>query len=159
MGKFGYIYYDSEVFKIFKTTFDVFNSDMFLIILTPNEQTDVMKKLEAVSFPLNKVYVSKVPHSEVAAYLSSADFAGTVSIGSDEMISINNLAQMIIDISGKNITVKNIAGPTGVRGRNSDNTPTQKELKWTPSVSLREGIEKTYNWIESQVKEQDLCAE
>jgi glycosyltransferase involved in cell wall biosynthesis len=77
VGKFGDIYYDSEAFKIFKTTFDVFNSDMFLIILTPNEQTDVMKKLEAVSFPLNKVYVSKVPHSEVAAYLSSADFAFT----------------------------------------------------------------------------------
>jgi GDP-D-mannose 3', 5'-epimerase len=86
--------------------------------------------------------------------LMESDFEGPVNIGSDEMISINNLAQMIIDISGKNIRVENIAGPTGVRGRNSDNTLIQKELQWIPSASLKEGIEKTYKWIEWQIKNQ-----
>jgi GDP-D-mannose 3', 5'-epimerase len=84
--------------------------------------------------------------------LMESDFEGPVNIGSDEMISINNLAQMIIDISGKNIRVENIAGPTGVRGRNSDNTLIQKELQWKPSQSLRLGVEKTFFWIENQVK-------
>jgi GDP-D-mannose 3',5'-epimerase len=84
--------------------------------------------------------------------LTDSEFEGPVNIGSEEMISINNLAKMIIELSGKNIGVKNITGPTGVRGRNSDNTLIKEKLDWEPSLKLKEGIAKTYAWIEQQVK-------
>jgi GDP-D-mannose 3',5'-epimerase len=83
--------------------------------------------------------------------LMDSDFLGPVNIGSDEMISINNLAKMIMEIAGKNLTIKHIPGPLGVRGRNSDNTLIKEKLGWAPSKPLREGIEKTYNWILKQV--------
>lgn len=86
--------------------------------------------------------------------LMQSSFTGPVNIGSEEMISINELAQMIVGISGKHVTVINIPGPTGVRGRNSDNRLIQKELGWHPAGSLRSGIEKTYRWIEEQAKKQ-----
>jgi GDP-D-mannose 3',5'-epimerase len=82
--------------------------------------------------------------------LMESDFSGPVNIGSEEMISINDFAKMVIDISGKNLTIKNITGPTGVRGRNSDNTLIREKLGWSPSLGLREGIELTYNWIKEQ---------
>ncbi|RZK38362.1 MAG: NAD-dependent epimerase/dehydratase family protein [Pedobacter sp.] len=82
--------------------------------------------------------------------LMESDFAGPVNIGSEEMISINDFAKMAIDISGKNITIKNITGPTGVRGRNSDNKLIQEKLGWTPSLPLRSGMEKTFAWIKKQ---------
>jgi len=78
--------------------------------------------------------------------------SGPFNVGSEEMISINDFAKMIIDISGKNITVKNIEGPLGVRGRNSDNDLIKEKLGWAPSKSLRQGIEKTYHWIVEQIK-------
>lgn len=84
--------------------------------------------------------------------LMESDFLGPVNIGSEEMISINDFAKMIIDISGKNITIKNIEGPEGVRGRNSDNDLLGEKLGWKPSQPLREGIEKTFHWIEAQRK-------
>jgi nucleoside-diphosphate-sugar epimerase len=84
--------------------------------------------------------------------LMDSDFLGPVNIGSDEMISINNLAKMIMKISGKNLNIKHIPGPLGVRGRNSDNTLIKQKLNWAPSKPLKEGIEKTYYWIEKQVK-------
>lgn len=74
-----------------------------------------------------------------------------LNIGSDEMISINNLAKMIIRISGKNLSINNIDGPQGVRGRNSDNTLIKKELDWAPTASLEEGITKLYHWVNKQV--------
>lgn len=74
-----------------------------------------------------------------------------LNIGSDEMISINNLVKMIADISGKKIHIKNIPGPQGVRGRNSDNELIKTTLNWAPSNKLRYGIEKTYYWINDQV--------
>jgi nucleoside-diphosphate-sugar epimerase len=83
-----------------------------------------------------------------------SDFSGPVNIGSDEMISINNLAKMVIDISGKSISVKNITGPLGVRGRNSNNKLIQLKLGWQPTQSLRMGMEITYQWINQQVKPQ-----
>ena len=67
-----------------------------------------------------------------------------------EMISINDFAKMVIDISGKNISIKNIKGPTGVRGRRSDNKLIYEKLGWQPSMSLRKGMEKTYAWINEQ---------
>ncbi|MCX6271250.1 MAG: NAD-dependent epimerase/dehydratase family protein [Bacteroidetes bacterium] len=84
--------------------------------------------------------------------LMDSDFPGPVNIGSEEMISINNLAHMIIGFSGRNIRVKNIEGPIGVRGRNSDNALIRQKLNWAPSQPLRTGIEITYRWIESMVK-------
>ncbi|MEL6625345.1 MAG: NAD-dependent epimerase/dehydratase family protein [Bacteroidota bacterium] len=79
-------------------------------------------------------------------------FIGPVNIGSEEMVTINGLAQMVIDNSGKNLTIKNVPGPTGVRGRNSDNRLIKEELGWEPSQTLKEGMERTYAWIAEQVK-------
>lgn len=83
--------------------------------------------------------------------LMRSDCTKVLNIGSEEMISINDLAKMVIDISGKNLIINNIDGPTGVRGRNSDNTLIRQELNWAPERPLREGIEKLYKWIEEQV--------
>ena len=79
--------------------------------------------------------------------LMESTFNGPVNIGSEEMISINQLAKSIIDISEKNITIKNIDGPTGVRGRNSNNKLIYETLKWKPTQPLIYGLLKTYNWI------------
>jgi GDP-D-mannose 3', 5'-epimerase len=86
--------------------------------------------------------------------LMESNFMGPVNIGSEEMISINDFAKMIIDISGKSISIKNIKGPTGVRGRNSDNTLIKEKLGWAPSQPLRTGVEETYNWIVEQMAKQ-----
>ena len=87
--------------------------------------------------------------------LLRSDFEGPVNIGSEEMVTINQLAHVIIDISGKSIELENIPGPTGVRGRNSDNRLIQEKLGWAPSHTLRSGLEKTYEWIERQVRRND----
>lgn len=83
--------------------------------------------------------------------LMESDFNGPVNIGSDEMIAINDLAKMVAEISGKKIGVRNIEGPTGVRGRNSDNRLIFEKLGWKPTLSLKEGMAKTYHWISEQV--------
>lgn len=83
--------------------------------------------------------------------LMDSDFLGPVNIGSDEMISINNLAKMIMEIAGKSLNLKHIPGPLGVRGRNSDNNLIKAKLNWSPNQPLRIGIEKTYRWIENQL--------
>ena len=84
--------------------------------------------------------------------LMVSDFTEPVNIGSEEMVTINQLAQIIMRIAGKKLTIKHIPGPEGVRGRNSDNALIQKVLNWAPSTSLKEGLMKTYPWIEEQVK-------
>jgi nucleoside-diphosphate-sugar epimerase len=66
------------------------------------------------------------------------------------MISINELARKIINISGKNISIKNVDGPVGVKGRNSDNNLLEEKLGWKPSESLDIGLRKTYEWIDSK---------
>ena len=83
--------------------------------------------------------------------LMRSDFTGPVNIGSEEMVSINQLAAMIMEIAGKKLKIKHIPGPLGVRGRNSDNKLVKAVLGWEPSISLRKGLEKTYAWIENQV--------
>lgn len=83
--------------------------------------------------------------------LLGSDYTSPINIGSDELISINDLAQMIIDISGKRLTIKNVEGVQGVRGRNSDNALCQSVLNWSPSRPLFEGIEKLYNWVNKEV--------
>ena len=90
---------------------------------------------------------------EAVRRLMDSDFSGPVNIGSEEMISINDFAKMVIDISGKNISIKNIPGPTGVRGRNSDNKLIREKLGWEPGIPLRKGMEITYKWINQQVQQ------
>jgi nucleoside-diphosphate-sugar epimerase len=80
-----------------------------------------------------------------------SDFAGPANIGSDEMVTIDRLACMAIEIAGKKLSLRHIAGPLGVRGRNSDNRLIEQRLGWRPSRPLREGLEKTYAWIQQQV--------
>ncbi len=93
---------------------------------------------------------------EATRRLMDSDFTGPVNIGSEEMISINEFAQMAIDISGKTLGIYNVEGPLGVRGRNSDNKLIQEKLGWAPSQPLRIGMEKTYNWIEDRFKQDDI---
>jgi GDP-D-mannose 3', 5'-epimerase len=82
--------------------------------------------------------------------LMESDFAGPVNIGSDEMVTIDQLAYLIMEIAGKNLSVRHIAGPVGVRVRNSDNRMIEQKLGWRPSRPLRQGLEKTYAWIHQQ---------
>ncbi|MGO9743332.1 MAG: NAD-dependent epimerase/dehydratase family protein [Roseiarcus sp.] len=89
---------------------------------------------------------------EGSTRLLRSDFAGPVNVGSQEMVSINQLADLVAEIAGKNIEKRHIDGPLGVRGRNSDNRLIREKLGWAPSQSLRVGLEKTYAWVEQQVR-------
>lgn len=84
--------------------------------------------------------------------LMRSDWSGPVNIGSDEMVSINQLADIVMNIAGKNLGKRHVEGPLGVRGRNSDNTLIEQKLGWKPSQTLREGLEETYFWIENQLR-------
>lgn len=84
--------------------------------------------------------------------LMDSDFSGPVNIGSEEMVSINQLAQMVMDIAGKKLSINHVSGPLGVRGRNSDNKLIKEKLSWAPSAPLKDGLQKTYAWIEAQAK-------
>lgn len=88
---------------------------------------------------------------EGSVRLLRSDFEGPVNIGSEEMISINDLARLVIGISGKRLEVQNVPGPQGVRGRNSDNRLIRARLGWEPRTPLRAGMEATYAWIAAQV--------
>ena len=83
--------------------------------------------------------------------LMRSNFSGPVNIGSDEMVTINELVHMVAKISKKNIFINNIKGPEGVRGRNSDNRLIKQKLNWTPKKPLSWGLQKSYIWIESQI--------
>jgi nucleoside-diphosphate-sugar epimerase len=84
---------------------------------------------------------------EAVRRFMESDFSGPMNIGSEEMISINGLAELVMKVGNKPLTIKNIPGPEGVRGRNSDNTLMLSKLGWKPSQSLETGIQKTYSWI------------
>jgi nucleoside-diphosphate-sugar epimerase len=84
--------------------------------------------------------------------LMRSGWTGPVNIGSDEMVTINQLADLIMDIAGKKLKKKHISGPLGVRGRNSDNRLISKKLGWQPTQPLKVGLEKTYSWINEQVQ-------
>ncbi len=83
--------------------------------------------------------------------LMRSDHAFPLNLGSDRMVTINQLAEIIAAIAGIKITIKHIPGPQGVRGRNSDNTRLREVLKWEPQISLEDGLARTYPWIEQQV--------
>jgi GDP-D-mannose 3', 5'-epimerase len=84
--------------------------------------------------------------------LMRSDFLGPVNIGSGEMVTINQLAEMIMEIANKQLKINHISGPLGVRGRNSDNQLCKKKLGWAPSVPLQKGLSITYNWIREQLR-------
>jgi GDP-D-mannose 3',5'-epimerase len=87
--------------------------------------------------------------------LLRSSFPGPVNIGSEEMVTINGLVDLVADIAGKIVIKKHITGPQGVRGRNSDNRLIKEKLDWAPERSLRSGLESTYAWIEQQVRRND----
>ncbi len=84
-----------------------------------------------------------------------SDFMGPVNIGSEEMVSINDLANMAMKIAGKKQMIKHIPGPLGVRGRNSDNNLINEKLGWKPNAPLLDGMTITYKWIKEQVHNRD----
>lgn len=89
---------------------------------------------------------------EAVRRLMNSNFAGPVNIGSEEMVTINEMASMIMGIAGKRLAIKHVTGPTGVRGRNSDNRLIRERLGWAPSQPLRTGLANTYAWIDSQLR-------
>jgi GDP-D-mannose 3',5'-epimerase len=93
---------------------------------------------------------------EAVERLMNSDFPGPVNIGSEEMVTINKLVEIVCSIEGKQIQVKHIDGPTGVRGRNSDNTLIRSKLGWDYQMTLATGIKFTYEWIKSQIVQSHL---
>jgi nucleoside-diphosphate-sugar epimerase len=83
--------------------------------------------------------------------LMDSDFQGPVNLGSERMISINNLVYLIAKLVNKTVTIKNVPGPLGVMGRNSDNNLIREKLNWAPQDNLEEGLLKTYAWITEQI--------
>ncbi len=88
--------------------------------------------------------------------LMNSDYSGPVNIGSEEMVTINQLADIIMHISGKKLTVKHISGPLGVRGRNSDNNLIGERLRWKPTQPLKVGLQITYDWIKLQINKKGV---
>ena len=89
--------------------------------------------------------------------LMQSDFKEPINIGSDEMVTINQLVHMTVEIAGgSTVAINHIPGPLGVRGRNSDNRLIKEKLGWAPSLPLRFGMTQTYNWIKSQVEQKAL---
>ena len=85
--------------------------------------------------------------------LMRSDHHEPLNLGQDYLVTINQLADMVADIAGIRITKTHVAGPQGVRGRNSDNTLLRQVLGWEPQISLQEGLARTYPWIEEQVRQ------
>jgi nucleoside-diphosphate-sugar epimerase len=90
--------------------------------------------------------------------LMRSNFSGPVNIGSEEMVTINQLADMIMLVAGKRVEKRHIPGPLGVRGRNSDNRLIREKLGWAPAQPLAAGLETTYAWIERQTRSNTLAA-
>jgi GDP-D-mannose 3',5'-epimerase len=90
--------------------------------------------------------------------LMESDCTEVLNIGSEEMVTINRLAELIAEHAGKNISLEHIDGPIGVMGRNSENTLVTKSIGWSPKVSLSEGLAKTYTWIAAEVEALKLKA-
>lgn len=84
--------------------------------------------------------------------LMRSDFVEPLNLGQDRMVSINELADIIASVAGIEIAKKYIDGPMGVRGRNSDNSKLRSVLGWEPRISLEDGLDRTYQWIEEEVR-------
>jgi nucleoside-diphosphate-sugar epimerase len=81
-----------------------------------------------------------------------SDCTEVLNIGSEEMVTINGLVELIASIADKSISLKHIDGPVGVMGRNSENSRVTLSIGWQPKISLSEGLEKTYSWISAEVE-------
>lgn len=90
---------------------------------------------------------------EAIRRMMKSSFSGPLNIGSDEQMSINNLSRMVMEIARKNLNIRHIDGPLGVRSRSSDNALIEEKLNWRPTSKLEEGLKKTYSWIVKQVKQ------
>lgn len=86
--------------------------------------------------------------------LMVSDYGKPLNVGSDEMVSMNQMAELVCSFEGKTLPIKHIPGPEGVRGRNSDNTRIQEVLGWAPSIKLADGLKRTYMWIKAQIEEE-----
>merc|ERR1712070_1011790 len=84
--------------------------------------------------------------------LMVSDYKKPLNIGSDEMVSMNQMADIVLEIKGGALPIKHIPGPEGVRGRNSDNTLIKQVLGWAPTTPVKEGLGYTYKWIGDQTK-------
>jgi nucleoside-diphosphate-sugar epimerase len=85
--------------------------------------------------------------------LMHSDYSQPLNLGTERMVSINELAAIIMNIAGKQLSIEHVEGPEGVRGRNSDNTRLREVLGWEPKIDLEEGLAETYRWIEKQLLE------
>lgn len=88
--------------------------------------------------------------------LTKSDFREPVNIGSDEMVSMNEMAEIVLSFDGKNLPIHHIPGPEGVRGRNSDNTLIKEKLGWAPNMKLKDGLRITYFWIKEQIEKEKV---
>lgn len=86
--------------------------------------------------------------------LTKSDFQEPVNIGSDEMVSMNEMAEIVLSFENKKLPIHHIPGPEGVRGRNSDNTLIKEKLGWAPTMRLRDGLAITYKWIKEQIEKE-----
>ena len=86
--------------------------------------------------------------------LMRSDYTEPINMGSDEMVSMNEMMQLVAEIDGKKIHINHIPGPEGVRGRNSNNDLIKQVLGWAPSISLKEGITKTLKWIKGEIEKE-----
>jgi len=83
----------------------------------------------------------------------ACDYHDALNLGTDELVTINQLVDLVGDVAGKHITQRhNLEGPQGVRGRNSDNSLLRKVLGWEPSITLRQGLRQTYPWIATELR-------
>jgi nucleoside-diphosphate-sugar epimerase/ADP-ribose pyrophosphatase YjhB (NUDIX family) len=89
---------------------------------------------------------------EAVIRIMKSDYNKPLNIGSEEMVSMNDFAKLVMKIAGRDLPIRNIKGPEGVRGRNSDNTLIEQVLGWKPSIPLEVGVRKTYKWVHEQVE-------
>jgi GDP-D-mannose 3',5'-epimerase len=91
--------------------------------------------------------------------LMASGYSEPLNLGQDRMVTINELADIIASCAGISVTRRHVSGPQGVRGRNSDNTKLREVLGWEPQISLEDGLARTYDWIEAQVRQSRAAAE
>ena len=109
-----------------------------------DKDSEYIEKLKQGTFNSTEDYVNE--------YLTKYGFNYSVNIGSDEMVTINQLADIAMEIAGKKLFKKHIDGPLGVRGRNSDNKLFKEKMGWVSDKKLFDGMVETYKWINKQVK-------
>jgi len=84
--------------------------------------------------------------------LMRSDVTEPINMGSDEMVSMNEMASIVLGFGAGELPIKHIPGPEGVRGRNSDNTLCKEKLGWAPSIPIRDGLKLTYDWIKAEIE-------